>query len=63
MSEPMIVRTLMSMSSGPWCASSVISKRSEVMRLMSAPVRLRSKKEKLRRCMWLKTAWRMSASM
>ena len=62
-SEPMMVRTLMRMSSGPWWASSVISKRSEVMRLMSTPVRLRSKKEKLSFCMWLNTAWRISASM
>ena len=61
--EPMMVSTLMTMSSGPWCESSVISKRSEVMRLMSTPVRLRSKNEKLRLCMWLNTAWRMSASM
>ena len=62
-SEPRMVRTLMSMSSGPWCASSVISNRSEVIRLMSTPVRFLSKKEKESFCMWLNTACRMSASM
>ena len=61
-SAPTIVRQEIRMSSGPWCASSVISKRSLVMRLMSAPVRLWSKKLKESFCMWLKAARRMSAS-
>ena len=58
-----MVKPEMSMSSGPWWASSVISKRSLVMRLISAPVRLWSKKLKLSFCMWLKDARRMSASI
>ena len=41
-SEPMMVSMEMIRSSGPWCASSVISNRSLVRRLMSWPVRLRS---------------------
>ena len=39
-SAPTIVSVEMSRSSGPWCASSVISNRSVVRRLMSWPVRL-----------------------
>ena len=61
-SAPIMVRPEISISSGPWWASSVISKRSLVMRLMSAPVRLWSKKLKLSFCMWLNAARRMSAS-
>ena len=38
------VVTEMSTSSGPWCASSVMSKRSVVTRDMSLPVRTLSKK-------------------
>ena len=41
-SAPMMVRVEMKMSSGPWCASSVMSKRSLVRRLISCPVRFRS---------------------
>ena len=41
-SAPAMVTIEMKISSGPWCASSVISKRSEGRRLMSWPVRLRS---------------------
>ena len=40
---PMIVSVQMTMFSGPWCASSVISNRSFVSRLITVPVRLRSK--------------------
>ena len=40
--EPMMVSVQMRMFSGPWCASSVMSNRSFVMRLMSAPVRFLS---------------------
>ncbi len=40
---PQIVSMLMRMSSGPWWASSVMSKRSDVIRLISEPVRTRSK--------------------
>ena len=39
---PPMVTKLMSRFSGPWCASSVTSNRSEVRRLMSWPVRLES---------------------
>ena len=62
-SAPIMVSPEISMSSGPWCDSSVISNRSFVMRLISTPVRLWSKKLKLSFCMWLKAARRMSASM
>ena len=41
-SAPMMVITEVSRSSGPWWASSVSSNRSEVRRLISAPVRLES---------------------
>ena len=39
-SAPTIVSVHITMFSGPWCASSVISKRSLVMRLIRTPVRL-----------------------
>ena len=39
---PMTVRMEVTRSSGPWWASSVISNRSEVRRLIIWPVRLRS---------------------
>ena len=41
-SAPTMVTPEIKISSGPWWASSVISKRSAVRRLMSCPVRLRS---------------------
>ena len=41
-SAPKMVRTEISRSSGPWCASSVISKRSPVSLFISFPVRLAS---------------------
>ena len=44
---PSSVTTEMNRSSGPWCASSVTSNRSLVTRLISWPVLLRSKKEKV----------------
>ena len=40
---PIMVTPEMKMSSGPWWASSVISKSSLVRRLMRTPVRFRSK--------------------
>ena len=40
--EPTMVTPEMKMSSGPWWASSVMSKRSAVRRLMSWPVRFLS---------------------
>ena len=40
---PTMVTPEMKMSSGPWWASSVISNKSAVSRLISCPVRLRSK--------------------
>ena len=49
-SAPPSVTTAVSRYSGPWCASSVMEKRSLVMRLMSTPVRLQSKKRKLIVC-------------
>ena len=42
MNAPTIVVSEMSTSSGPWCASSVISNRSFVTRERSLPVRTRS---------------------
>ena len=41
-SAPRIVSVQITMFSGPWWASSVTSKRSEVMRLISTPVRFLS---------------------
>ena len=41
-SAPTMVSREVSRSSGPWWASSVRSNRSEVRRLISCPVRLRS---------------------
>ena len=38
MNEPIKVKIEIKKSSGPWCASSVISKRSVVARLISFPV-------------------------
>ena len=61
-SAPTMVTNEMNRSSGPWWASSVISNRSVVIRLMSWPVRLRSKNSKPSSCMWPKSAARISAS-
>ena len=63
MIAPVSVTTAMRMFSGPWCATSVTAKRSEVMRLISAPVRFWSKNEKLMSCRCVKRSSRMSASM
>ena len=41
--EPSMVKTAMEKSSGPWCASSVISKRSVVARAIIFPVLFESK--------------------
>ena len=61
-SAPTIVSVEMSRSSGPWWASSVISKRSLVSLLMSWPVRLWSKKLTSSSCTCVKRSRRMSAS-
>ena len=46
MNEPMSVMRLVISISGPWWLSSVMAKRSFVIRLMSTPVRFLSKNEK-----------------
>ena len=61
-SAPTMVTSEMNRSSGPWWASSVISKRSVVMRLISWPVRLRSKNSNPSSCIWPNRAARISAS-
>ena len=61
-SAPTSVTVQMMMFSGPWWASSVMSKRSLVTRESSAPVRLWSKKLKLSVCMCANTSRRISAS-
>ena len=61
-SAPTIVSVEMSRSSGPWWASSVISKRSLVSLLMSWPVRLWSKKLTSSSCTCVKRSRRISAS-
>ena len=63
MTEPTSVTVARTMFSGPWCAISVTEKRSEVMRLISSPVRRWSKNEKLMSCRCSKRSSRMSASM
>ena len=60
--DPIRVSPACSRFSGPWWASSVISKRSVVIRLMSLPVRWVSKKEKDRVWTLRKMSSRISAS-
>ena len=49
MNEPVTSTMPMSTNSGPWCAASEMSKRSETSRLMRSPDLLWSKKLKLMR--------------
>ena len=61
--EPTILMPQMMAYSGPWCAASQMSNRSETTRLMRSPVLWRSKYEKLKRSYWSNRSWRMWLSM
>ena len=62
MSEPLSVKKAIKRSSGPWWASSVISNKSFVMRDISWPVLVPSKKAKDCRSIWANMSRLISAS-
>ena len=61
--EPKILIAAMKNSSGQWCANSVTSNKSDVMRDMICPTFVLSKYAKESFCRWAKRSRRMSVSI